>query len=91
MLNHKKCNILIVEMMFEYFFKIVEYIYAFSKIYFFFLSCVHLGQYHFPLGFVVNPTQAKWNHSIGHYRKKDKKIMYDNQYKIIKYLEKHVI
>lgn len=35
-------------------------------IYFFFLSAVHLGQNHFPFGFVVNPTQAKWNHSMGH-------------------------
>jgi hypothetical protein len=40
-----------------------------EPIYFFFLSAVHLGQNHFPFGFVVNPTQAKWNHSIGHWKK----------------------
>jgi len=34
---------------------------------FFFLSCMQRGQYHFPFGFVVRPTHAKWNHSIGHY------------------------
>jgi len=33
---------------------------------FFFLSSMQRGQYHFPFGFVVRPTQAKWNHSIGH-------------------------
>ena len=33
---------------------------------FFFLNCVmHLGQYHFPLGFVVRFMQPKWNHSMG--------------------------
>lgn len=36
-------------------------------IYFFLRSCVHFGQNHFPLGFVVSPTQAKWNHSMGHW------------------------
>lgn len=30
------------------------------------LSPRHLGQYHFPFGFVVRVTQEKWNHSIGH-------------------------
>lgn len=25
----------------------------------------HLGQYHFPLGFVVRDTHPKWNHSMG--------------------------
>jgi hypothetical protein len=24
--------------------------------------------YHFPFGFVVRPTQGKWNHSMGHYK-----------------------
>ena len=24
----------------------------------------HFGQYHLPFGFVVSPTQLKWNHSI---------------------------
>lgn len=38
-----------------------------KEFYFFFLSCMHFGQYHFPFGFVVKPTHAKWNHSIGHY------------------------
>lgn len=28
-------------------------------------SPLHIGQNHFPLGFVVNDTQEKWNHSIG--------------------------
>jgi len=41
-----------------------------EPIYFFFLSAVHFGQNHFPFGFVVNPTQAKWNHSIGHWKRK---------------------
>lgn len=36
------------------------------EFYFFFRSLEHFGQYHFPLGLVVRPTQAKWNHSIGH-------------------------
>lgn len=27
------------------------------------LSPLQSGQYHFPLGFVVSPTQLKWNHS----------------------------
>ena len=39
---------------------------------FFFLSRMHRGQYHFPFGFVVRPTQAKWNHSIGHYNTNNK-------------------
>jgi len=52
-----------------------------EPIYFFFLSAVHFGQNHFPFGFVVNPTQAKWNHSIGHWKRKynsqrDKLLLY---------------
>jgi len=39
---------------------------SFLTCYFFFLSAIHLGQNHFPLGLVVNLTHAKWNHSIGH-------------------------
>lgn len=38
------------------------------EFYFFFRSLEHFGQYHFPLGLVVRPTQAKWNHSIGHWK-----------------------
>lgn len=34
---------------------------------FFFLSSVHLGQYHLPLGFAVKFTHPKWNHSMGHW------------------------
>lgn len=41
-----------------------------GPVYFFFLSAMHFGQNHFPFGFVVNPTQAKWNHSIGHWKRK---------------------
>ena len=26
---------------------------------------MHLGQYHFPFGFVVRFMQPKWNHSMG--------------------------
>lgn len=35
--------------------------------YLFFLrnSSEHLGQNHLPLGLVVRPTHAKWNHSMG--------------------------
>lgn len=40
--------------------------------YFFFRSCEHFGQNHLPFGFVVSPTQAKWNHSIGHYMRREK-------------------
>lgn len=32
--------------------------------YFLFLSWEHRGQYHLPLGLVVRPTHAKWNHSM---------------------------
>lgn len=39
---------------------------AVNVVYFFLRSCVHLGQNHLPFGFVVRPTQAKWNHSMGH-------------------------
>ena len=31
-----------------------------------FLSAVHCGQYHLPLGLDVRPTHWKWNHSMGH-------------------------
>lgn len=42
--------------------------------YFFLRSCEHFGQNHFPFGFIVKPTQAKWNHSIGHCKRMKKKI-----------------
>jgi hypothetical protein len=45
-----------------------------STVHFFFRSAVHFGQNHFPLGLVVNPTQAKWNHSIGHWKRKQSQI-----------------
>lgn len=40
-----------------------------DAVYFFLRSCEHFGQNHFPFGFVVKPTQAKWNHSIGHWNR----------------------
>ena len=35
--------------------------------YFFLRSSVQRGQNHLPLGFIFSPTQAKWNHSMGHW------------------------
>lgn len=29
------------------------------------------GSYHFPFGFVARSTQAKWNHSIGHWKERE--------------------
>lgn len=31
---------------------------------------LHLGQYHRPFGLSVMPTQAKWNHSMGHWKRR---------------------
>lgn len=39
---------------------------AWKHYFFFFISVLQRGQYHFPFGFVVRLTHAKWNHSIGH-------------------------
>lgn len=44
--------------------------------YFFLRSCEHFGQNHLPFGFVVKPTQAKWNHSMGHCNGNNNKIRY---------------
>lgn len=55
------------------------YVYLCTEIYFFLRSCEHFGQNHLPFGFVVSPTQAKWNHSIGHCNaEKKKKTTCDN-------------
>jgi len=34
-------------------------------------SCHSSVTYHFPRGLVVSPTQAKWNHSMEHWKRKE--------------------
>lgn len=66
-----------------------KYIYLDKEfIYFFLRSCEHLGQNHFPFGLVVKPTQAKWNHSIGHCYIEEKNA---NDCKMIRILSRNAV
>lgn len=43
-----------------------KHLFQFPYLFFLRNSSEHFGQNHLPFGFVVSPTQAKWNHSMGH-------------------------